>query len=78
VAQFFVRLAHFFTPFLALLSTPFDNRNPLLPKVGNAGSLPCLFAGLSKNRKENGGEYRDNGDDHKQFDEGKTGTFWRT
>ncbi|GEM_PF-5447356 len=40
--------------------------------IGETGGFACRLSRLSKNRKENGGGYRDNGDGNEQFDQRKS------
>ncbi len=42
-----------------------------LPEIGKTGGLSGLFAGIGENRKKQGRQNRNNGDDNEQFDQGK-------
>src|SRR5260370_7807374 len=47
------------------------DRETHLPHIGNADRLPRLLSRLGKNRKEDGGQNRDDRDHHEQFDQRK-------
>ena len=48
-----------------------------LAGIGETGGGASRLACLGKDREENGGENRDNGDDHEQLDKRKTGRYTR-